>query len=161
MDINTIELFYRIIRFNDFNETEKALYEAARTACEKAYAPYSRFSVGCALLLQDGSVITGNNQENAAYPSGLCAERVALFYAGALAPATPVKLLFIYASQPFGTLAPCGACRQVMSETIFRQEQPFSLYFPTGPDAWVFIEDARFLLPFPFQFPKNNITIKD
>jgi cytidine deaminase len=149
-----LEIPYKIVRLNTFNETEKALYDAAQAACEKAYAPYSHFSVGCAVLLEEGSIITGSNQENAAYPSGLCAERVALFYAGAIAPEKLVKTIFIYIPRPSGVLAPCGACRQVMIETIYRQKRPFNLYFPQGPEAWIYVEDARVLLPFPFHFPQ-------
>lgn len=156
MTEHKVEFFYRFVKAEAFNELEKTLFNAARTACEKAYAPYSHFPVGCAVLLEDGSILTGSNQENAAFPSGLCAERVALFYAGALAPEKRIKALFIYVPRPQAVLAPCGACRQVMSEATHRQGQPFGVYFPAGAEAWIYVEDARLLLPFPFQFPERK-----
>lgn len=155
MRYQKIEIPYKIVTADAFSETERALHRAARAACENAYAPYSRFSVGCAVLLEDGHIISGSNQENAAYPSGLCAERVTLFYAGAHAPRTSLKALFIVTIHPQGILAPCGACRQVMNETAHRQEQPFSVYFPANHGSWIYVEDARALLPFPFQFPSE------
>lgn len=156
MTEHKVEFFYRLVKAEAFNETENKLCEAARAACEKAYAPYSRFPVGCAVLLEDGSILAGSNQENAAFPSGLCAERVALFYAGALAPEKPVREVFIYIPYPQGVMAPCGACRQVMSEATHRQGQPFGVYFPAGSEVWIYVKDARLLLPFPFQFPERK-----
>ncbi len=116
---------------SDFAEEDKRIIEAAMLACENAYAPYSKFRVGCAVLLSDGTVVTGNNQENIAYPSGLCAERVALFHAHSLYPGKPVKKMAIAAKfngdftrQP---VFPCGACRQVMLETRMRFNEPFPI----------------------------------
>ncbi len=100
---------------------DKLLLEKAEEAVHKAYAPYSEFKVGAALRLANGAVIQGNNQENAAYPSGLCAERVALFYASAQFPSIAVEAIAITVNSPNGLLEtpipPCGACRQVMAET--------------------------------------------
>lgn len=99
---------------------DKKLLETAKEAAEAAYAPYSHFHVGAAVLLANGKIITGNNQENAAYPSSLCAERVALFTASAQFPDTAVKSIAITAKSALteidSPVTPCGACRQVMIE---------------------------------------------
>ncbi|BAO55458.1 cytidine deaminase [Nonlabens marinus S1-08] len=105
----------------------------ASIARSQAYAPYSNFSVGCALLLENGVVIRGNNQENAAYPSGLCAERVAIFAAGANYPGVAMVKMAITAG-PVGSkfdkpVPPCGACRQSMVEYESRQEKSIELFF--------------------------------
>jgi cytidine deaminase len=93
------------------------LFKEAEKAMHNAYAPYSEFKVGAAVLLENGKVITGNNQENAAYPSGLCGERVALFYAGAQYKGVAVKTLAITCdAKTHEPVTPCGACRQVISE---------------------------------------------
>lgn len=121
------EIKIRIYEYDMLNELEKGtrdLLQQARYAAKDAYAPYSVYCVGAAVLLEDGTVITGNNQENAAFPSGLCAERVALFYAGARYPDLAVKAIAVSASDKEGkihkTVSPCGACRQVMRETEIR-----------------------------------------
>ena len=104
------------------------LRRAALDAARGAYAPYSRFRVGAALRMADGSVLVGSNQENAAYPSGICAERNALFSAGATRPGLAVQTLLLVALNPDDTpvpyISPCGACRQVMMETQTRQKSP-------------------------------------
>lgn len=105
----------------------------AKVARSNAYAPYSKFTVGCALLLENGIIIHGNNQENAAYPSGLCAERVAIFAAGANHPGVSVKKMAITAG-PAGSnyaepVPPCGACRQSIAEYELRQSSPIEIYF--------------------------------
>src|ERR1700757_2647879 len=96
---------------------EATLILEATKAMRNAYAPYSKFKVGAAVLLENGKVITGNNQENAAYPSGLCAERVAIYYASAQYPGVPVKAMAVICNadttQP---VTPCGACRQAIAE---------------------------------------------
>lgn len=97
-----------------------SLIMEARESAKKAYAPYSGFRVGAAVLLGNGIIVTGNNQENAAYPSGLCAERTALFYASAQYPKIPVIAIAISTlnrtATPSDIAKPCGACRQVMAE---------------------------------------------
>jgi len=138
------------------------MLELAKIARGKAYAPYSNFHVGAALLLENGEIITGNNQENMAYPSGLCAERTALFYAGAHFPNVKVVGLAVFGAgnlQADGApVAPCGACRQVISETIRRQRQGFHILL-TGSNGYVVkLENALDLLPMPFRFdPKDPI----
>lgn len=134
-------------------EAEKLLVERAIEAMQRAYAPYSNFSVGAALLLDNGLVVTGNNQENAAYPSGLCAERVALFYANAQYPDRKILKLAVAASKDGklcnSPVSPCGGCRQVMLESEHRQKQPYEVLL-VGADKIVKVGQARFLLPFAF-----------
>ena len=123
-------------------------------AMEKAYAPYSKFKVGAALLLEDGQIIQGNNQENIAYPSGLCAERVALFHAGAQFPGIEVDLICIVAKgdlMPISQLlSPCGACRQVMLESENRQNKPIRIILVNQDNRTMCIDSAQNLLPFGF-----------
>ncbi len=119
-----------------------------------AYAPYSRFRVGAALLLDNGKVVLGSNQENAAYPSGLCAERVAIFHAGAVYPnARIVKMAITAASDTNTTTAPippCGACRQSIAEYESKQEYPIGIYF-MGETGTIHKSDSlKNLLPFTF-----------
>ncbi|AUC77693.1 cytidine deaminase [Olleya sp. Bg11-27] len=126
----TLQVFDNI---KELPEALQALMSQASEARQKAYAPYSKFSVGAALLLDNGEVITGSNQENASYPSGLCAERTAIYYAGAKFPkAKFVKMAIIAGSQLHPTLTPippCGACRQAIAEYEVKQDTPIELYF--------------------------------
>ena len=106
--------------FDELNSTDRKLLDKAQLACKSAYAPYSQFRVGAAVLLKTGEIVTGNNQENAAYPSGLCAERVAMYYASANYPNVPMLAIAIAVASDkvefTKPLAPCGSCRQVMAE---------------------------------------------
>lgn len=136
-------------------EEERQLLEAARNACTTAYAPYSGFHVGAALLLADGSVVTGSNQENAAYPDGLCAERVALFSAGAQHRDVPVLKIAVAArpghqKDSFVPAAPCGSCRQVMLEYETKQEQPMQLITQWANEKIVVLPTISQLLPLSF-----------
>lgn len=105
---------------NDLISEENSLLQKAQMSMKNAYAPYSNFLVGAAILLENGEIVIGNNQENAAYPSGLCAERVAIFHASAIHPGIPVKVIAICCKAPGSVLEtpvpPCGACRQVIAE---------------------------------------------
>ena len=151
LNLQKIE-FQQKIYPGDFSEKEKELLEKALDAAYKAYCPYSKFAVGCAVLLSNDIIITGSNQENSSYPTGMCAERVALFYAGAQFPNVRVQSLFIAAPKaPSHTIiAPCGSCRQVIYETILRQKSECSIYFPSDKDIWIHLPDARHLLPWGF-----------
>ena len=115
----------------DLTEEDSRLLLKAVEARKNAYAPYSNFQVGAAILLENGEVVLGNNQENACYPSGLCAERVAIFQAGAIYPNVVIKAVAISATsinyQVDTPAAPCGNCRQAMSEYEVKQEQPIQL----------------------------------
>ena len=122
--------------FNGINELQSEIQSLMNQAIEtrkNAYAPYSKFRVGAAILLDNGKIVLGSNQENAAYPSGLCAERVAIFQAGAIYPnAKIVKLAITAASDTNPTLSPippCGACRQSIAEYEFKQDTPIEIYF--------------------------------
>lgn len=136
------------------SESDQQLVEAAQKVCESAYAPYSKFQVGASLRLEDGNVLTGSNQENIAYPSGLCAERVTLFYAGANFPDKAVETLCIVAKGDLvsqdALLSPCGACRQVMVETEARQDQSYRVILVSQNGACVIFDSAKSLLPLAF-----------
>ena len=115
-----LETRVEVYAVGELDNIYRQLYEAAFEASKKAYAPYSKFHVGAAVLLENGEILSGNNQENAAYPSGLCAERTTLFYAGARYPDAAVLILAIAAmkdGERVDLITPCGACRQVMLET--------------------------------------------
>lgn len=137
------------------SEDESLLLARAREAARSAYAPYSQFSVGAALKLENGEVITASNQENAAFPSGLCAERVALFYAGSQYPGVAIQSLVIAVISDKKELdrvyAPCGACRQVIAETEFRQNKPFKIIFEGPGNFLTSCNGVEPLLPFTFR----------
>lgn len=121
---------------------------------KNAYAPYSKFRVGAALLLDNGEIVLGSNQENAAYPSGLCAERVAIFQAGSIYPkAKMLKMAITAASDTNKTISPippCGSCRQSIAEYEIKQETPIEIYF-MGEIGAIFKSDSlKNLLPFMF-----------
>lgn len=132
----------------------RELMAAAIAATETAYAPYSRFHVGAAVLLADGTVVTGSNQENAAYPSGLCAERTALFSASAQKPDQAVKALAVAGRDREGRLAeasPCGACRQVLAEYESRHGNTVTVYTLLKEGRIRRMKGAKSLLPFLFE----------
>lgn len=132
---------------------DQELAEKAIQASSKAYNPYSKFSVGAAVRLADGTIVTGANQENAAYPSGLCAERTAMFYASSQYPDVPMTALAIVGvnnGEICGTPAtPCGACRQVMAEYQNKGGRPIEVILIGSQKIWKFsrIDD---ILPFIF-----------
>jgi len=134
-------------------EMEKLLIERAKSASANAYAPYSHFLVGAAVLLENGEIITGNNQENAAYPSGLCAERTAMFYANANYPDVAVTTLAVAAQNAGGFLkdpiAPCGSCRQVLLETEQRYGKKLRVLL-YGASEIAILETVKDLLPLSF-----------
>ena len=132
---------------------DRELAEAAIQATEGSYAPYSKFNVGAAVRLDSGLIVKGANQENAAYPSGLCAERTAMFYASATYPESTMTGIAITASQE-GVLCdnpatPCGACRQVMAQYQTKGGKPMSILLVGGKKIWKF-EKVDDLLPLIF-----------
>ncbi|MDU1905414.1 MAG: cytidine deaminase [Dysgonomonas sp.] len=143
----------RIYNLSEYSEQEKLLIEEAKKASLNAYAQYSGFHVGAAVLLEDGTIVTGNNQENAAYPSGLCAERTAIFYANAQHPNTPVKTIVIaaYNKGKFtdDVCTPCGSCRQVLVEVENRFEKPVKIIM-YGEKHIYEVDSIRDLLPLGF-----------
>ena len=116
-----IKINFEVIpSYDQLNDIEKTLFDKAKNSRENAYAPYSNFFVGCALLLENGEIITGSNQENAAYPSGLCAERTAIFWTSANYPNEKIKKIFVIGGPKDGLsstpIPPCGGCRQSILE---------------------------------------------
>ena len=132
-EINITTTFLVYDSITDLPSDTQSLMNQAIEIRKKAYAPYSKFRVGVAILLDNGKVVLGSNQENAAYPSGLCAERVAIFQAGAIYPeANIVKLAITAASDSNPTsipIPPCGACRQSIAEYELKQDAPIEIYF--------------------------------
>lgn len=154
MDQKILETRVNIFRFTELEPEIQVLINKAKEQVENAYAPYSNFHVGAAVLLQNGALFAGNNQENAAYPSGLCAERVALFYANAQFPDVPVRAIAIAAHTAKEYLAfpitPCGSCRQVLLEAETRFDSPIDIYM-YGTECIYHIENAAQLLPLRFE----------
>lgn len=138
---------------DELDPVDRNLVQKAKAICTNAYAPYSKFSVGAAALLANGQIIIGTNQENAAFPSGLCAERVAVFYANSKFPDIPIKTIAIaaYKGNSFldRPISPCGACRQVLMETEVRFKHPLRLIL-FGNDKIVISENMTNLLPLNF-----------
>ena len=152
----TIETPIKVYAYDELNTEERKLTESALEATLRSYAPYSNFHVGAAVLLENGVIVTGTNQENVAYPSGLCAERTALFYANSQYPDVPVKALAIVARVADGVakrdiISPCGACRQVMVETEKRFGKPMRVLLCGAEEVYV-AESASSLLPLSFDF---------
>jgi cytidine deaminase len=155
--MNKIEITTSFTAFESVEELPKevqSLMEKAIEIRKKAYAPYSKFRVGAALLLDNGEIVLGSNQENAAYPSGLCAERVAIFHSGAVYPeAKIIKMAITAASDTNKTttpIPPCGGCRQSISEYEFKQNTPIEIYF-MGESGEIYKSDSiKNLLPLSF-----------
>lgn len=143
---------YEKVNVSDLTSRERSLYESTLAAMEGAYAPYSNFKVGCGILIQSGEVVVGNNQENAAYPSGLCAERVAFFKlrSESMAPIESVMVTTINGKGQKLESFPCGACRQVMLEYAHLQEKPISFFMQADEDHFYKVLDLKHLLPFSF-----------
>jgi len=148
------------IKFREYETTaqlpekDNELILKARNAARNAYAPYSGFRVGASVLLENGIIITGNNQENAAYPSGICAERTALFYASAQYPNIPIIAIAIstinHTSTPSEIAKPCGACRQVMAEYEDLAGQPLRIILDSS-DRILILNGIDSLLPLRFK----------
>jgi cytidine deaminase len=131
----------------------RKLVESARKATQTSYAPYSGYNVGAAVLLENGQIVTGSNQENAAYPSGLCAERTALFYANAQYPDSPVVAVAITAFNKGDyseeVCTPCGSCRQVFAEIEMRYGKPVRIIMCGKNDIYE-VDSIQSLLPLSF-----------
>ena len=139
---------------NELITEDSHLLKKAREACQNAYAPYSHFCVGAAILLDDGTVILGSNQENDAYPSGLCDERTAIFATGANYPNKTIKKIAVTAC-PHGydhyvAANPCGACRQALSEYENKQLSPIEVIMEAGDGKIVVTPSVASLLPLKF-----------
>lgn len=158
-DHKTVQFSYQVVNNESaFSDEERLLIRKAEEICDNAYSPYSNFCVGAALLLSDGTIVSGSNQENAAYPSGLCAERVAFFHASSSYPNTKIVKVAITAkksnSNTFIAVSPCGSCRQVMLEQEERQEEKIEIIFKNN-GSWIKLNTVEQLLPFCFD--KHNL----
>ncbi len=154
MKENKIEIPLKVYDYEELSEADCQLIDKAKEMTYHSYAPYSHFSVGAAALLANGEIVCGSNQENAAYPSGLCAERTTLFYANSQYPDVAVTTIAIAARNESGNfveqpVSPCGACRQVMLESQWRGGVPLRilLYGTAGIYELAKVED---LLPLCF-----------
>ena len=136
-------------------ERVQELMDIAVNTREKAYAPYSKFNVGAAILLDNEEIVSGSNQENASYPSGLCAERTALYYAGAKYPNAKMLIMALTASSKNQItdkpIPPCGACRQAIAEYEIKQEFPIEIYFMGAEGKIIKSNSLANLLPFGFE----------
>ena len=162
--MKTIEIAakIRILDESELTLDQKNVVDAAKLATSRSYSPYSHYKVGAACLLDNGEIITGSNQENAAYPSGLCAERTAVFYANSRYPEARILKLCIIgktASDIYskGVCAPCGACRQVILEAEYRNGAPIEILLPSQQGIYV-INGISTLLPFGFSYDDVNET---
>lgn len=140
--------------WKDLSQEDQLLVNKAYEIAAKAYAPYSKFHVGASVLLEDGTIVLGNNQENVAFPSGTCAERTALFYAGANHSDKKIIKIVIVAKGEFAdlesVLSPCGGCRQVMLESEMRQDTPIEVILVSQNEKTIRLKSVADLLPFAF-----------
>jgi cytidine deaminase len=153
MEKYTIEIPVQKFRLNELSDEERFWIDTAVISAKQAYAPYSEFYVGAVVVLANGKIVTGNNQENIAYPSGMCAERVALYFAGARYPGVQVKAIVVIAVKDGVVqkhISPCGACRQVLLETEIRSGQPLKVMLAGNEEVHV-IDSAELLLPVSFK----------
>lgn len=152
-----IKIYSNFKVFDSINELPSQiiqLFKEAKSTRESAYSEYSEFSVGAAVLLENGEIICGSNQENASYPSGLCAERTALFYANSKYPKIKIREIAIIAGSinkiNNNPVAPCGSCRQVISEYQTNQNADIGLYFMAEKGKIIYTDSINNLLPFKF-----------
>jgi len=150
----SIKISYKVVnKISDLPEMDKQLLDMAIRASDRAYAPYSSFKVGSAVLLEGGIIITGSNQENAAYPSGLCAERVAVFSASSEYPNRIIEKIAIVSKYKNGQLrpvSPCGACRQALYEYEAKQDRPIEILLVGEKQELLEFKNILSLLPFGF-----------
>lgn len=154
--MKTTEIRIVVFEFQNIEElpeNDQKLLLEARKITAKAYAPYSGFHVGAAVLLGNGEIVAGNNQENSAYPSGLCAERVALFYANANYPDSEVKSIAVSAQKNKilvdDSVKPCGSCRQALAEAEIRFNHPIRIILD-GQNSIIVLNGVESLLPLSF-----------
>ncbi|WP_426486494.1 cytidine deaminase [Flavobacterium sp. 2] len=153
-EINITSSFLVYSGIEELSEEIQNLMSQAVEIRKKAYAPYSQFKVGAALLLDNGKIVLGSNQENAAYPSGLCAERVAIFHAGSIYPEAKILKIAITAAsdtnQTTAPIPPCGSCRQSIAEYEIKQDTPIEIYFMGEIGEVYKSASLKNLLPFMF-----------
>lgn len=154
MEEITLKSTLQRAQFSELTDAERQLIDVAKESTFNSYAPYSHFHVGAALLLKNGTIVPGCNQENAAFPSGLCAERSAIFAAGAQYPDQPVMMLAIAVRNSKGEFleepaSPCGSCRQVIIETETRFKQPVRILLYGRKYTYV-MDGIKQLMPLSF-----------
>lgn len=154
MEELTLKTTIQVAKTEELSETEQALIHHAIEATNHAYAPYSHFRVGSAVLLENGKIIIGCNQENISYPAGICAERVAIYTAGAQDPDSPITMLAIAARGTNGMLqeepiSPCGICRQVIVEAETRYQKPIRILL-YGTKYVYIVDGIQALMPLSF-----------
>lgn len=150
-----ITIQYDSKTWGELTEADKLLVEKAKEATKNSYAPFSQFHVGCAVELEDGTILTGNNQENASYPCGTCAERATIFYAHANYPHLAPINMAIAATQKEGKFTcapvpPCGACRQALLEMEQIYKRPLRIILYGEKNSFI-IPSITNLLPFQFE----------
>jgi len=156
MKIRNIQIQFEEYPNDDhLDKADRSLLDNAENALKSAYAPYSEFRVGASVLLDNGELISGSNQENAAYPSGLCAERVALFHAKSKYPDSVIKAIAITAKSDHFDIdhpvAPCGACRQVIAEAESRQNKEIRIIMKGNSGITHVVKGISNLLPLMFK----------
>lgn len=145
---------YKVVNYEELNPLQKKLVDEAKEATFRSYAPYSKFKVGAAIALDNGEIVVGSNQENAAYPSGTCAERTACYYAHARFPEAKFTAVAIAARDTNDRwsalpVSPCGACRQALVEYETLAEHNVEVLLVGEKDIYI-IPSIRSLLPFAF-----------
>ena len=143
-----------VVKYDELSSMEQRLVDEARKAAAQAYAPYSKFHVGAAIALNNGEVVTGSNQENVAYPSGMCAERVACYYVHAQHPEAKIEAIAIAAQGVDGAevatpISPCGSCRQAMLEYEKLAESDIKVILVGAKEIYI-VSSVKSLLPLAF-----------
>ncbi|MEH0158497.1 cytidine deaminase [Limibacter armeniacum] len=149
--LNTDLDFYE--NLNELPSSFQKLVRRAEEASSLAYAPYSKFNVGAAMLLEDGEIVVASNQENAAYPSGMCAERSAVYWIGGNRPGKKIEMIAVVArpdNKDFVAVSPCGSCRQALLEYEYKQGEPIRMIMQTEGGAYLVADSMKSLLPVTF-----------
>lgn len=141
---------YKILSKKELSEDQRRAMNAAANAVKSAYSPYSNYQVGAALFLENGEVVSGSNQENAVYPLGLCAERVALFNSGARYPTVKPQFLALTVASENKPGFPCGSCRQALIEFELRFQCEISILIESRNNEYVYFNSVKDILPFAF-----------
>ncbi|MBP9070271.1 MAG: cytidine deaminase [Bacteroidia bacterium] len=152
-EIKKVDLSFEVYQSeNDLEASDQLLLNKAKEMAKNAYAPYSKFKVGAAILLENGTIVTGNNQENAAYPSGTCAERTAVFYASAQYPTNKIKAIAVITDnvKQLEPVTPCGSCRQALAEYEIKFREPIRVIMGSASGKVYIAKSVESLLPLMF-----------
>ena len=152
-EIKKVDLSFEVYQSeNDLEASDQLLLNKAKEMAKNAYAPYSKFKVGAAILLENGTIVTGNNQENAAYPSGTCAERTAVFYASAQYPTNKIKAIAVITDnvKQLEPVTPCGSCRQALAEYEIKFREPIRVIMGSASGKVFVAKSVESLLPLMF-----------